>query len=231
MVGLPTQAFRERRLLTDLDKACLSKKRKFFDPRMARVSVRILPGEQYVAETPKEVLVTILGSCVAACIRDPRSGIGGMNHFMMPRSENGQWGQASDALRYGNHAMESLIKEMVKRGADRDSLEIKVFGGANVTKGSIHLIGDQNCDFIRHYLQHEGLACGAYDLGGQRARRIQYFPDSGRVKRQFLKRSNDARMIEDETAYFDRISGEAGPARTETGTETGTETSDRGPQR
>ena len=223
MAGIPASVFRERRLLTELDDACLSKKRKFFDPRLARVSVRILPGEQYVAETPQEVLVTILGSCVAACIRDPQSGIGGMNHFMMPYSENGPSSQAGDALRYGNHAMEVLINELVRRGADRANLEIKVFGGANVTKGSINLIGDQNSDFIRRYLQCEGLACGAYDLGGQRARRIQYFPDSGRVKRQFLKRSSDARMIEAETAYFDRISSKCKPAQTET--------SDREPQR
>lgn len=222
-MGLPADLLGERRLLTDLDKACLSKKRKFFDPRISRVSVRILPGEQYVAETPQEVLVTILGSCIAACIRDPNSGIAGMNHFMMPRSENGQSGQAGDALRYGNHAMESLINELIRRGADRASLEIKVFGGANVTKGSVNLIGDQNCAFIKHYLKCEGLACGAYDLGGQRARRIQYFPDSGRVKRQFLKRSGDARMIEDETAYFDRISGQATP--------TGAEAPDREPRR
>lgn len=200
-------AFGERRQITDLDKACLSKKRKFFDPATNRVSVRILPGEQYVAENPEEVLITILGSCVAACIRDPASGIGGMNHFMMPISEAGQANQVKDALRYGNHAMETLIDELVRRGAHRAGLEVKVFGGANVTKGSINLIGDQNCDFIRHYLQHESLVCEAHDLGGTQARRIQYFPDSGKVKRRFLKRTSDLRMIEDEVAYCDSLSG------------------------
>ena len=199
--------FRERRQITDLDRACLSKKRKFFDPATNRVSVRILPGEQYVAENPEEVLITILGSCVAACIRDPASGIGGMNHFMMPINEADGASQAKDALRYGNHAMETLIDELVRRGAHRAGLEIKVFGGANVTKGSINLIGDQNCDFIRQYLQHESLVCEAYDLGGTQARRIQYFPDSGKVKRRFLRRTSDLRMIEDEVAYYDSLSG------------------------
>ena len=211
MAASTANPLRERRQITDLDRASLSKKRKFFDPRTSRVSVRILPGEQYVVDNPQEVLITILGSCVAACIRDPESGIGGMNHFMMPFNETAEADQEKDALRYGNHAMETLIDALVRRGAHRAGLEIKVFGGANVTKGSINLIGDQNCDFIRHYLAHENLVCEASDLGGTHARRIQYFPDSGKVKRQFLRRLSDLQMIEEEAAYYDRISGEARP--------------------
>lgn len=205
----------ERRRSAESDQGKGGKKRKYFDPKISRVSVRVLPGEHYVAEAPDEVLVTILGSCVAACVRDPKSGLGGMNHFMLPHNGAITWGQAGDASRYGNHAMERLIGTLIRRGADRRTLEIKVFGGANVTKGSVHLIGDQNCEFIRRYLRDEGLVCEVYDLGGDRARRVQYFPDSGRAKRLLLRRAGDQRMIEDETAYYRRISDVA--ARGQTG--------------
>ena len=153
------------------------------------------------------MLVTVLGSCVAACIRDPLTGRGGMNHFMLPESNSGQWGRASASMRYGNHAMEMLINDIIKRGCTKANLEIKVFGGASVSAG-LSTVGDQNCDFIRKFLRFEGLRCAVYDLGGDAPRRIHYFPETGRVKRLFLRRAADWTIMQEETRYQNRITTE-----------------------
>ena len=205
MAGAGVVATKERRSAHALQPAGDSGKRKYFDSKTGRNVVRVLPGDQYICEHPDEMLVTILGSCISACVRDPRSGIGGMNHFMLPQSDSGMWNQTSASLRYGNHAMESLLNEMVKRGCPREKVEIKVFGGSNVIRGAVTQIGDRNCAFIKHYLSYEGLQCKAFDLGGPHPRRIHFFPDSGRVMRLFLKRSDDVRMLEEETSYRSRI--------------------------
>jgi chemotaxis protein CheD len=127
--------------------------------------VKVFPGEFYVTNKSDEVLVTILGSCVSACIRDPRLGIGGMNHFMLAEGEAQSWGGDAKSTRYGNFAMEKLVNELIKAGASRNSLEIKVFGGGNVTD-TRNAIGTQNADFVMKYLDTEGLNCAAQDLGG-----------------------------------------------------------------
>lgn len=183
-------------------------KRKYFDPKFDATAVRILPGEHYVATDPKEMLVTVLGSCVAACIRDPLTGIGGMNHFMLPESATGNWGKDSAALRYGNHAMEVLINDLLKLGANKNELEIKVFGGASVSSGT-STVGDQNCAFIRKFLIVESLACSVFDLGGVAPRRIHYFPETGKVKRLLLRRSGDWSIEQEEKKYRGEISAKA----------------------
>jgi chemotaxis receptor (MCP) glutamine deamidase CheD len=111
------------------------------------VRIRINPGGHYVT-SGNELLVTVLGSCVAACIRDPVAGIGGMNHFMLPQSDSGIWGIASASMRFGNFAMETLINDILSQGGHRDNLEIKVFGGAAII-GNMAPIGISNADFRR----------------------------------------------------------------------------------
>ena len=101
----------ERRTPDRFNEAVESGRREYFDPKFGTKAVRVLPGEHYITTDRDIMLVTVLGSCVAACIRDPLTGIGGMNHFMLPESECGTWGKTSAALRYGNHAMEALINE------------------------------------------------------------------------------------------------------------------------
>ncbi len=197
----------DRRARGSLERAAGDEKRKYFDPKYGATAIRVLPGERYVADDPKEMLVTVLGSCVAACIRDPATGRGGMNHFMLPESDSGVWGRDSAALRYGNHAMEALINDIVKSGCAKANLEIKVFGGASVSSGT-STVGDQNCDFIRKYLRFEGLSCTAFDLGGEAPRRIHYFPETGRVKRLLLRRMTDWSIMNDETRYRGQITAE-----------------------
>lgn len=159
--------------------------------------VKLLPGEHYVTADPNEMIVTVLGSCVAACIRDPESGFGGMNHFMLPSSDSFEWGGVSAAMRFGNHAMETLINDVIKSGCPRDRLEIKLFGGGNVIR-SQRLVGHDNARFVLGYLENEGLPVAAQDLGGYRPRRIHYFPHSGKVKRLLLERAQDQEVFEAE---------------------------------
>src|SRR6266545_34497 len=151
------------------------------------------------------MLVTILGSCVAACIRDPVTGLGGMNHFMLPQGHSSGWGNDPQSTRYGNFAMEKLINELIKSGCSRVRMEIKVFGGGNVTDSN-QAIGTQNAEFVLRYLQAEGLTCAAQDLGGQLPRRIHYFPATGRVVRRILGGSDKAVIAREESAYANRLS-------------------------
>ncbi len=158
---------------------------RYYDTRYNCWVIKVLPGTQFVTDKADDMLVTVLGSCVSACIRDPITGIGGMNHFMLPGKEDPDWQKASYSLRYGNHAMESLINGIVSRGVPRDRLEVKVFGGGNVAAFS-QSVGDGNAQFVLDYLEAEGLKVAAADLGGNKARRIHYMPSTGKVQRKLV---------------------------------------------
>ena len=133
---------------------------RYWDKTMNVYAAKILPGEYYVS-LHGEMVVTVLGSCVAACIRDKVKGIGGMNHFMLPQdSEHShKWGNNAHALetRYGNWAMEALINEILKRGGKRGYLEVKLFGGGQVLENHTD-IGAKNIEFVRNFLDEEGIA-------------------------------------------------------------------------
>lgn len=153
--------------------------RRFYDPRFQAIAVKILPGDYYVTDDPSEMLVTVLGSCVAACIRDRECGIGGMNHFMLPESHNGNWGKTSSALRYGNFAMDRLIADVLERGGRRDAIEVKVFGGALSQIGA--RVGDDNAAFVEAYLAAAGLTPTVCLLRSPHPLRVHYFPATGRA--------------------------------------------------
>ena len=174
--------------------------KRFFDSASSSWMVKVYPGEFHVATKKDERLVTVLGSCVAACIRDPITGVGGMNHFMLPENEAGQWGGELMSTRFGNHAMEKLINELIKLGVPRERMEIKVFGGGNVID-SAQAIGSKNGEFILRYLRDEGLKCTAQDLGGDYPRRIEYEPATGRVVRRILGRTDSDPVARDEREY------------------------------
>lgn len=154
-------------------------KRYYFDSVFQCPAVKVLPNEYYV--TDEELMIsTVLGSCVAACIRDPITGIGGMNHFMLP--EGDIQSPASATMRYGAYAMEVLINEVLKAGAARERLEAKVFGGGAVLTAMQHMsIGERNGQFVLNYLNLEGIPVLAQDLGDVHARRVSFFPRDGRV--------------------------------------------------
>jgi chemotaxis protein CheD len=143
--------------------------------------IKIGPGEHYVTKRSDELIVTVLGSCVAACIRDPVAGIGGMNHFMLPESATGTWGEASATMRYGNFAMERLINDILRGGGKRNRLEVKVFGGAAMIANGA-TVGYQNAAFVESYLRAENMPIAAQHLRGESARRIDYAPCEGKVR-------------------------------------------------
>ncbi|NPU11529.1 MULTISPECIES: chemoreceptor glutamine deamidase CheD [Bradyrhizobium] len=178
--------------------------RRYLDKRFDAMVVKVLPGEHYVSGERQEMLVTILGSCVAACIHDPVAKVGGMNHFMLPEAFDDEWGHASAGMRYGNVAMERLINDVLTRGGTRRRLEVKVFGGANVLKG-LSNIGHRNADFVEAYLTAENLPIAAHHLRGSQPRRIHYFPFSGRVMLLELPRSDRYAVAREETSYNSKI--------------------------
>ena len=143
--------------------------------------IKIGPGEHYVTRKENEVILTVLGSCVAACIRDPVAAVGGMNHFMLPESSSGRWGGVSANMRYGNFAMEQLVNDILRHGGQRGRLEVKVFGGARMIANG-GAVGPQNADFVEAYLKAEHMKIAAHHLRGMHARRIEYDPLDGRVR-------------------------------------------------
>lgn len=178
--------------------------RGFYDPLTASWTIKVLPGRFYITPRADEVIVTVLGSCVSACIRDVKTGLGGMNHFMLASDAAGQWGSDQKSTRYGNFAMEKLINELIKAGCPRERMEIKVFGGGNVTD-TRNQIGTQNAEFVLRYLEDEGLHCAARDLGGPYPRRIQYFPSTGRVVRKLLTGGDKDLIVREESEYAKRL--------------------------
>jgi chemotaxis protein CheD len=154
------------------------------------VTIKVDPGEYVVTARPEHVLVTVLGSCVAACIRDPVAQVGGMNHFMLPTSEQGEWAGVSASARYGNFAMEKLINDILARGGLRRRLEVKLFGGATMVGDT--RIGGGNVDFVEDYLRQERIQIIGRDLRGRHARRVRYAPVSGRAFMSTLPRQDQA---------------------------------------
>lgn len=149
---------------------------------------KLLPGDFYVT-CEDEILDTVLGSCVSACIRNSRLRIGGMNHFMLPRP-NGQdgdtWGNvAGRATRYGTASMEQLINRILGAGGTRADLEVKIFGGGRVLS-SLTDVGEHNVEFVRDFLRQEGLKITSEDVGDTCPRHVQYFPLTGRVRVRHL---------------------------------------------
>lgn len=154
--------------------------RHYFDSAFKCPAVKVLPNEYYITGGEDLMISTVLGSCVAACIHDPRSGVGGMNHFMLPDGDTDS--PAAATMRYGAFAMEVLINELLKAGAAHERLQAKVFGGGAVLSAMQQTnIGERNAKFVLSYLQREGIPVRAQDLGDVHARRISYFPRDGRV--------------------------------------------------
>ena len=149
--------------------------------------IHVIQGEYFVTADPEVLLTTTLGSCVAACMRDPIAGVGGMNHFLLP---DGKGRIDAAATRYGAYAMELLINGLLAAGARRERLEAKLFGGGHLFD-RLTDVGDQNVDFAETFLAREEIAMVGGSVRGTHARRIQFWPVSGRVRQLFLARGED----------------------------------------
>jgi chemotaxis protein CheD len=167
--------------------------------------VNVIQGECVVLADPTRALTTILGSCISCCLRDPGSGIGGMNHFLLPADLSSTSDAASASLRYGVNAMEALMNQVVSRAStDRRSLEIKVFGGANV-QAALGAVGHRNADFIEEFFSREGLTVAASHLRGSLPRKIVYHPASGKVMMRYAQSIDPARLVAEERRVAERV--------------------------
>lgn len=177
----------------------------YFDRHFNCEAVKILPGEYFVTQRDL-VIVTVLGSCVSVCLRDHVSGIGGMNHFMLPGNNDGGISQISASARYGVYAMELLINHLLKLGARRNCFEAKVFGGGSVLRGmTANNIGDRNVEFVRDYLHTEHIPVVAEDLLDIYPRKVYYFPATGRVMVKKLRNLHNTTLLDREMEYSLRI--------------------------
>lgn len=176
----------------------------YYDSTHEIDAAKILPGEYY-ATTRDMLLVTVLGSCVAACIRDRVRGIGGMNHFMLPdsTSEKSGWGVGG---RYGAYAMEMLINQLQKLGADRKNMEAKVFGGGNVLASMTTTnVGEMNANFVLDFLKTEKIQIAAKDLLDIYPRKVYFFPQTGKVLVKKLRKVHNHTIEDREMQYRSRL--------------------------
>ena len=172
----------------------------YYDSALQTEAIRLLPAD-YVATDQPVALVTLLGSCVAACLYDATLAIGGMNHFMLPGD-----GNDSSCARYGMNAMELLINDLLKRGARRNRIQAKVFGGGNVLSGFYSdPIGTRNARFVLEYLSAENIPVRAQDLGDVHARKVGFFPQTGRTLVKRLPSTRDDGILDAERALYGRL--------------------------
>lgn len=182
---------------------------RYWDPAHNMFAAKLLPGEYYVTRE-QEMIVTVLGSCISACVRDPVAGVGGMNHFMLPASQNeshGTWGGNSDkdyTMRYGDFAMKRLVNEILRNGGRRENLEVKIFGGGRIL-AQMTDIGGRNIAFAHEYVRTAGLRLANEDTGGIYPRKVYYFPQEGRVRVKKLRTLHNNTIIERETTYLQQI--------------------------
>jgi chemotaxis protein CheD len=177
------------------------------DRSFDRLAAKILPGEYYVTKR-EMMIVTVLGSCVSTCLRDPETNIGGMNHFMLPQHGGDPKSPLSSSARYGAYAMEVLINQLLSLGAKRERLEAKVFGGGRVLAGLTD-IGVRNAEFVREYLRRERVQMIAEDLGKDYARKVYFFPDTGRVLVKQLRTLHNDTIFTRERNYAAQLEGVA----------------------
>ncbi|MEE4245114.1 MAG: chemoreceptor glutamine deamidase CheD [Kangiellaceae bacterium] len=179
---------------------------RYYDRSAEKFTAKVKPGELYVTKS-EENIVTVLGSCVAACICDRVNGIGGMNHFMLPvtpGAKNDYSNVTSASARYGNYAMEFLINNIIRNGGERRYLEVKLFGGSKVIK-RMSDVGEKNIKFILQYVESEALNVLAKDLGGESPRKVVYNPLTGVVRIKKLRNLHNDTIIEREDTYMHQI--------------------------
>jgi chemotaxis protein CheD len=181
---------------------------RYWDRQHDSFVAKILPGEFYVTRG-QEAVVTVLGSCVSACVRDRVFKIGGMNHFMLPVDKGQEYHDMKTDLlsgltRYGNFAMESLINTILKYGGRRENLEIKIFGGGRIIRGMTD-VGDSNIRFVHDYIRMENLQLVAEDVGDIFPRKVIYFPETGKVRVKKLRSIHNDTIVSRESRYMQEI--------------------------
>jgi chemotaxis protein CheD len=175
--------------------------RRYYDVTSKCYSAKILPGEFYVT-TKAEMITTVLGSCVSACIYDTQFNYGGMNHFMLPGADN-----TESSARYGMFAMESLINEILKLGCRKENLRAKLFGGGQIIARMTD-VGQKNISFARNYLSAEGIPVESSDLGLSYPRKVNFFPATGKVLVKRLESVKNTTIEERELLYMQKLAND-----------------------
>jgi chemotaxis protein CheD len=178
---------------------------KRYSENFGRNMVIIYPGEFHVS--PTDIIATVLGSCIAVCIKDRKTGIGGMNHFMLPGDVRSQDMFLSSSAKYGMFAMEQLLNEMIKQNGSKKDFEAKVFGGGHVlnfrkTDGNVP---ESNIEFVKAFLNMEQIPVVKQDVGGYAGRKILFFPDTAKVLLKRLESTVDSKIIEAEQSYKTKL--------------------------
>ena len=166
-------------------------------------AAKIGPGEFYATQRDM-VIVTVLGSCVSACLRDPETQVGGMNHFMLPYHGTEPDGPLSESARYGAYAMEVLVNHILALGEKRERLEAKVFGAGRIVAGMSD-IGARNASFALDYLAREKIRIVAQDLGREEASKVYFFPNTGRVLVKRLRTLRNNTVLVRERDYAEQL--------------------------
>ena len=177
----------------------------YYDSHFSSQAIKVLPGEYY-ATAGQEMIVTVLGSCVSVCLRDRFSGVGGLNHFLLPHDSFKAATPLTESARYGVYAMELLINHLLKIGAHRDRLEAKVFGGGSVIKDiTFARVGERNVSFVLQHLRQEGIPVVAQDLLNDYPRKVHFFPQTGQVLLKKIKSLHNTTLIEREKTYLRKV--------------------------
>lgn len=181
---------------------------RYWDKENHIIAAKLLPGDYYVTKD-SEMITTVLGSCVSACIRDSVLGIGGMNHFMLPETSSSRLSSREEAvvgtaLRYGNYAMEHLINTILQFGGKRKNLEVKLFGGGKVI-ATLGDVGSRNIAFVLDYVDTEALHLISHDLGDIYPRKINFYPQTGRVRMKKIKDLHNETIMLREKQYGSQI--------------------------
>lgn len=186
---------------------CAAQLNRYYDPRFSRDAVKLLPGECH-ATADDLLLVTVLGSCVSVCLYDSVNHLGGMNHFMLP-GDTGAQPLLSSSARYGVHAMDLLINQLLRLGGQRRHFVAKVFGGASVLQNVSVDVGQRNVAFVLDYLSTEQIPLAGQDLLDVYPRKIYFFPGTGRVLLRKLHILANDTVLQRESEYRRVLCGRA----------------------
>ncbi|SFX10563.1 chemoreceptor glutamine deamidase CheD [Marinospirillum alkaliphilum] len=177
----------------------------YYDRHFDTQAVKVLPGEYYATDG-EEMICTVLGSCVSVCLRDNYSGIGGLNHFLLPHDRSGETSLLTESARYGTYAMELLINHLLKLGGQRRRFEAKVFGGGQVIRDfTFANVGERNVSFVMKHLANEGIPVVARDVLKTYPRKVHFFPRTGRVMLKKINSLHNNTLIEREKSYLRQV--------------------------
>lgn len=167
---------------------------------LERLALNINPGGWAVEQ--QRPIATLLGSCVAVCLYDPKLRVGGMNHFLLP-SRKGSDNDDTDIVLAGDYSMEILVNSLLGKGARKERLVAKAFGGGTILTSIRMAIGERNAQFAKEWLAREGIALGASDFLGPWSRKVIFDPATGDVwcRRLPITQSLAAEVTKAEQAY------------------------------